>query len=284
MTNHGQATSASALLLLGPIDAALAHARTNRISDEGAHEARKALKEARAALRLLRPALGDAVYRRENATLRDASRAISKLRDAKVQMDAFAAIRERYARRWRASDLAPLEQRMRAELDRVRRDVRKPAGDLRQAAKTLQASRRRLVRLPERTVSGDEIDAGLARIYRQARKEFDRARKSRTADVLHEWRKKTKYLSNAIRLTGDGARARRSSLAKRAERLADWLGEEHDLAVLAATAMRIGPAVGEPAAARLQRLIERRRCKLQEKSLRLGAGLYDKKPSQAIGR
>jgi CHAD domain-containing protein len=45
-----------------------------KLSGEAVHSARKELKKARATLRLLRDALSDAVYKRENAALRDAAR------------------------------------------------------------------------------------------------------------------------------------------------------------------------------------------------------------------
>ena len=64
--------------------AILCFRRSASISDERAHDARKQLKQARAVLRLLRAELGDTVYRRENRVLRDASRTISPLRDAKA--------------------------------------------------------------------------------------------------------------------------------------------------------------------------------------------------------
>jgi CHAD domain-containing protein len=54
-----------------------------RVSDTDIHEARKAVKRARAALRLMRDALPQAAYRRENAALRDASRPLSSVRDAR---------------------------------------------------------------------------------------------------------------------------------------------------------------------------------------------------------
>src|SRR6266550_5872735 len=58
-------------------------------TDEGIHDARKRLKRARAALRLIREALGDREYRRENRILRDAARPLSEIRDAKILIDIY---------------------------------------------------------------------------------------------------------------------------------------------------------------------------------------------------
>src|SRR5512146_1173 len=70
-------------LLYFAIDKALADLRVQRPVDTRVHSARKALKKARAALRLLRPNLVAGVYERENIALRDAGRRLSPLRDAK---------------------------------------------------------------------------------------------------------------------------------------------------------------------------------------------------------
>src|ERR1041384_5148276 len=57
--------------------------------DEATHDARKRTKKLRALLRLVRPELGDDVYRRENRALRDASRRLSGVRDAWVLVEAL---------------------------------------------------------------------------------------------------------------------------------------------------------------------------------------------------
>ena len=55
---------------------------------------------------------GELLIRRASLRPCDASRFISVLRDAKAQLDVLASIRDRYARRWPADELAPLQQRM----------------------------------------------------------------------------------------------------------------------------------------------------------------------------
>jgi CHAD domain-containing protein len=75
------------------------------LSDEAVHSARKELKKARATLQLLRDALGDVVYKRENAALRDAARPLSEVRDAKVLLDTLVRLVERYGASARALQL-----------------------------------------------------------------------------------------------------------------------------------------------------------------------------------
>src|SRR5262245_53924237 len=59
------------------------------------HEARKSLKRTRALLRLIRPALGESVYRRENGQLRDAGRLLSASRDRDVMRETVVKLEAR---------------------------------------------------------------------------------------------------------------------------------------------------------------------------------------------
>ena len=71
------------------------------ITDKGVHAVRRALKKARAGLRLFRESLDEEVYRKENVTLRDAGRRFSILRDSKSLLAAFDFLRNRYVSRLR---------------------------------------------------------------------------------------------------------------------------------------------------------------------------------------
>src|SRR6266480_549656 len=59
------------------------------LSDEAVHGARKRLKAARAALRLVREALGEHHYRRANTSLRNIARPLTQVRDAKIVVATF---------------------------------------------------------------------------------------------------------------------------------------------------------------------------------------------------
>src|SRR5262245_20721497 len=107
--------------LLKLVGKAQGYATSEELSDRGAHEARRLLKKARAVLRLLRPWLGDKVYRRENVVLRDAAREISPLRDAKVQIDLLHSLRAHQPSSWPGAGLKPLNDKLQSELGRTRR-------------------------------------------------------------------------------------------------------------------------------------------------------------------
>jgi CHAD domain-containing protein len=72
------------------------------------HEARKNLKKTRALLRLARPGLDAAVYRRENDAIRDAARLISGARDADVMLQTVDRLAKRDDPRVSPSEFAEL--------------------------------------------------------------------------------------------------------------------------------------------------------------------------------
>src|SRR5438477_7244221 len=68
---------------------------TNDPTDDDLHDARRAIKRARATLRLLRPALDHDVFSAANIGLRDAARPLTQARDAKALLDALKRLGKR---------------------------------------------------------------------------------------------------------------------------------------------------------------------------------------------
>jgi hypothetical protein len=129
----------------------------------------------------------------------------------------LGSIRNRYAGQWPVDELAPLERRMHAELDHLRAELHRPDSEARHAVALIEQSRRRIVRLSHRVLNAEAVGAALADIYRRGRKRFRRAANGAEANALHEWRKQTKYLSNAIQLTSNRDTREQSTIAKRAK-------------------------------------------------------------------
>ena len=64
---------------------------------EAVHEARKDLKKLRATLKLVRPVIGDDLYRRENERFRAAGQTLSDVRDTQVRAETVDGLAERFA-------------------------------------------------------------------------------------------------------------------------------------------------------------------------------------------
>src|SRR5262249_24734994 len=116
-------------------------------------------------LRVLRPTIGDAIYRRENLALRDASRAVSPLRDAKALVDVVVALRKRYPHALSPSEVAPLETRLRSKLDRAHSRTHGTPVALRKASRMFKNSRQRLRAMVRRPPSSKQVRKGLRKVY-----------------------------------------------------------------------------------------------------------------------
>jgi CHAD domain-containing protein len=252
------------------------------ISDDDAHEARKQLKRARAALRLLKPSLEDVIYRHENLALRNASRVISPLRDAKAQLDILAALRKRYPATLPSNELAPLCRNLRHRLEDTHQRIRPDSPAVRETIRTLKDSRRRLRKFHAQQASAGQLKKGLRKVYERAQSAYEAAKADPTPASMHEWRKKTKYLYNAVKLLDPPKSSRPAVASKRAQRLGEWLGEEHDLVVLSGV-IDSDTGLTLPSAARgLKVVIDDRYAKLCAKALRLGAKTYARRPKKAV--
>ncbi|HXQ64237.1 MAG TPA: CHAD domain-containing protein, partial [Steroidobacteraceae bacterium] len=187
-------------------------------SDTTVHAIRRELKRARALLRILRPAVGERAVRRADKGLREIGRSLSAARDP-AQL--AAQLRETAA----ASGLEPVA--VRVLLNRFaaeRRAALKPV-----ATKGVSASLARIARSIARLpVHGDEtaLAAGFARIYRQAREGYVRARDAPAAEELHGWRRHTKRYWHALELLRPAKPRVIHALARKAHRLADALGTD----------------------------------------------------------
>jgi CHAD domain-containing protein len=127
----------------------------------------------------------------------------------------------------------------------------------------------------------EALRPGLERIYRRGRRSMRAAADEPSDEHLHEWRKRAKDLWHALQILRPAAPKRMRARAKRAHRLSDLLGEDHDLAVLREHVVQAdSPVVQEPARTALLSLIDRRRAALQREALKLGGRLYARRPKR----
>jgi CHAD domain-containing protein len=253
-----------------------------RISDADIHDARKLLKKSRAALRLLRGAIGEIAYRRENTTLRDAARPLGVARDSKVSIVALDDLVERHD-----SALGSLK------LDKFRRVLRREQTSTRHAITLAMVNRQRKVlreveRRSERWImKGDDwrvIGAGLERMYRRAKKRMKAAASSRDGEDLHDWRKQVKYLWHQLQILQPAWPGPLGELADQAHQLADDLGDDHDLAVLRSKVTAQVEAFEGRDYEALIAVLDRRRKQLQDRAFKLGARVFEEKPRRFVRR
>ena len=253
----------------GRIDHAIDELRgkTDSTPVEAVHEARKDLKKLRALLRLARGELGGRVYARENACIRDAARELAGARDADVMLETLDGLTY-----LPAGEAWQLHKRIQA--DRQRNGG---GGDRQAAAKSavaiLKEARRRVSDWPLERDSFDALAKGLEKTYRRGRREFEAAIDEPTVANLHAWRKRVKYLWYHHTLLREAWPAVMQTAGDEAHVLSDLLGDDHDLAVLAAWVEEnadAGPG--------FYGAVDRRRGELQAEAFALGARAYAEQP------
>jgi len=286
------------------------------------HETRKALKRARALVRLLRDELDDKRFARANTQLRDCARQLAGARDATVMLEALDGLVERDPALIGAAtgagraggpkggpgrvgdptgapgraDGPSAVRALRTELVTERDAASVPAKVPRQVAAELWTVRAQVATWDlsgRKRASSKLLAGGLEGLYRQGRRRMRRARRRRRdAAAMHAWRKSAKdmrYVAETLERAGKRRRKaerRLRRVARRADRLGEMLGEEHDLALLeqrvrAHTKRR---DLGQRAHRDLLRAIARRRKRLRKRALREGERLYERKPRRFVRR
>jgi CHAD domain-containing protein len=129
------------------------------------------------------------------------------------------------------------------------------------------------------------VEPGLRRVYRRGRKALGVAAAEPSDEHMHELRKRVKDLWHAAQLLRAARPKAMKALADDLHTLSDRLGDDHDLAVLAATARR-RPAlfVSPAAAANFSVLVARHRDELQSDALARARHLYRRKPRRFARR
>jgi CHAD domain-containing protein len=254
-------------------------------SDQAVHGVRKELKKARAALRLLRTVLGDDVFVQENAALRDAARPLSPLRDGKALLIQLDSLIERYGEPARALGLEDLRRLLRRERLYARQRLLGNPMSLEPQVVALRRLHARSARWNVGQHGWSALGAGLERVYGKGRRAMGAARADRSMERLHEWRKQVKYLWHQLQLLEPLWPALIGELADQAHQLADYLGDEHDLAVLRSKVLTHSGALHTSSdRSGLLALINRCRAELQEKAFILGKRIYDEKPAAFSAR
>ncbi|WP_165910122.1 CHAD domain-containing protein [Rhodovulum bhavnagarense] len=225
---HSDKNTQSALrrIAIEEIDAALVEMDDPAMNlHEKVHQLRKRAKRLRGLLRLVRPAFPD--FETENATIRDAARRLSGLRDREGMV-------ETHDKLVAALDIEGFDP-VRAYLVALRDEAAARA----HVEDDLAAFRETLLDLRARARGWRLTEKGFGAIRAGMEKTFDRARKARrlAADAtdqraIHDWRKRVKYHWYHTRLLAPLAPNKMDRRADRAKELSEILGDHHDLAVL----------------------------------------------------
>jgi len=272
-------------ILIAQIEAARRRLRARRVpSDSSIHAARKTLKRARATLRLLRPALADATYRRANTTLRDAGAGLRAARDAKVLLHTVDALLGS-ERRLVQAVLGSLGRMLERERVAASRALVRDGHGVAWSVDILTSLAADVQRWRVSRADSAYVVVALRRTYKKSRKAMALATVRRTDASLHEWRKQLKYFVYQLQLLQP---LRPKYLGKRlrmARHLAGMLGLAHDLAVLRQKIkLQTGRTITRAELSACVAALDRRRLAAQKKSDALGRRLFAQTPRRLVHR
>lgn len=204
-------------------------ARENLLSNhpEAIHEARKHLKKARSALRLLRGLQHRQRSRELRQTLRDIARRLSSQRDLEV-----AAA---WLEHWRSTTHVAAERKLATNLRRqlpLNQRRSNPRNARRTAATGLGQIATELEALSFRKVDWKAITANVERSRRRMQKAEGRFGETSNLADLHEWRKRSKDFWYQLRLLRPLLRGDLRKLPRALRTLTETQGKLHDLDVV----------------------------------------------------
>ncbi len=245
---------------------------------EAVHEYRKAVRRARALLRLSRPVLPYSGYRSLNAELRRAVAETSAVRDVHVLREALQRLP--LGKDARGRSVAGAAQEAMAK-----RQPREGAEQevLRRGAWALRALPERFFRALPRDVSWSDLSSGLRKSYRRARESLEAAERSGQGADVHVFRKRVKELRYQLELfeaVGDWPpRREHRGLASLAQRL----GAATDLIALSRFAFA-SDGFDAPQSQRLARAVDARVAALFERELPRARKLFRERPRRFAAR
>lgn len=250
-----------------------------RPDPQAVHEARRHIRKARAALRLV-SATRKATKR--SRKLRRAARLLGPIADAEAVLRAFDELCRTGAAAWPPSAADAIRRHLThalAVVDRRAADEQ----TLERVVRRLQKERLRANRL---SLHGEEfalVAPGFERTVRRSGRAMKRALAKPSASSYHVWRRRAKDHWLQVRLLDARCHGRLDRDAERLAQLDVALGAYHDLGLLAAR-LGEGLTLARPDLAALLRLIRREQRSRRHEAAELGALIYRETPQATAER
>lgn len=216
---------------------------TDRSAEAAVHEARKALRRARALLAIFASALPKSERRAVRAALQDARRSLSMIRDhtvAPLTLGALELSDEDRETAKRVLDNAAEAVPHAAEIKQL----------LAEAATRAAAQSEALVAALPPAIDDSVLYAGIADTYGEARKARRRAKSSKS--WFHTWRRRTKELVYQLEFLAKHAGPRASAIHEELGAVSDTLGSAVDLIMLREFVATHSQGIGDAAIAHLR--------------------------------
>lgn len=252
--------------------------------DEAIHQARKRLKKTRAVIRLVRDELGETKYKEENVRFRDLARNLANLRDSKVRIETLDNLTAHFADSIAPETFTDIYQELRVDYLREYQRVF-DEGIVKSVKNQLKDAKNEIDNWIISSDNWSAVDSSLKRVYKRGYKGLHTSMSEPSAENLHQWRKRVKYLRYQLRILGPIWSEMMEELVDQTHDLSDYLGEDHDLAVLKELILNQPERFNrENNLKTLTVLIDRRREELQSAAMFLGRKIYTEKPVKFVQR
>jgi len=268
-------------IVCGQLDAAIGELTGGPDPHRGVHEARKCFKRARALLRLVRPALGQKSFKREDKRIRAIARRLSAPRDCQAMIETVSLLEDGGGNVW---DTAT-GQSFKAQLhrDRMNAEAELRRNGLAAALDDLTVVREGYgSRKPKGSMR--YLADGLERSYHQARRDFKRSFKTGRDEDFHNWRKSAQHHWRHMQLLWHAWPAAMGARAETASELSRLLGQDHDLSVLMLRLRKGAAPYGANGKASFIDICTNRQGELREASLPRGERLFAERPREFCAR
>lgn len=226
-------------LLVEQIDKAEAELAGHGDAPRAIHETRKSMKRIRSLLRLLKPGLRRAWFAQEDERFRDIARALSQLRDNHVIIETLAKLEQ--ASDENTKDALAAARAAFAQKTLAAGPVADQKAVVTGALAGLAAARTSAEKLHIAPARIETLAEGLAQVYRDGKRQFKEQRAHPTDEGLHDLRKSIQHHWRHLQILSAGWPELYEVRITTAKSLAEQLGTDHDMSVLAAAVQALPP-------------------------------------------
>ena len=235
---------------------------------------------------LVRPVIGERAFRAENTCFRNAGRPLTEVRDAKILVETLDELARHFKERAAGRSFGNAREALKTNLRVVRKRVLDDEDAFATVGAAVRQARDRVKDWADVPDKWPSIGMGLADVYRTAAAAFEAAavdpdgRKACTNGGKH-----AKYLRYQLEVVRPLWPERVQELASEADRMAELLGDDHDLAVLRQMLTDDPERFGDGRITEmLLALIDRRRAELEEDFIPLGQRFFQDGPKEFTRR
>ncbi len=247
------------------------------------HEVRKTMKKMRAFSRLMRGEISKKAYRKTNTFYRDVARQIAEARDITAMLETLKNLHDSLDIELCGQALQDIKNHLVARKSAISRVQINTDKLLENILEDLQKGEAVLAKWKVENDNFSAFSQGIERTYKQCKQAMKKAYKKKSTSNFHAWRKSSKYLRYEVDFLRAIWPAPMKTLENELHQLTDFLGEDHDLAVLKNYMQEMDYERG-PALDAIFTVMDQRREELHQLAKPLGKRLLCEPPKQFVDR